>query len=248
MKSFEQTRFLIGIPYGSEYVPVQFAESLFKMDKPPNHDVVFLGQTITSAARNLIAAKALKENFDYVFFLDSDMIVPPDIIKRLWSHDKLIVSGLYRARRGIGNYFAFNYNEETKLFSNSRCINFAEELLKIDGLGTGCLLINCDVFKQLSKPWFFYDDGSDVNIEAVNKIIDQNNMFSGSYSVKIENVDRDKFSTTGYGRGEDLNFFKKCYEAKIDCYIDTSLFCGHVGTQIYGDINLKLIRENKTST
>ena len=49
-------------------------------------------------ARNMACEQTLSGGFDWLFFLDDDVITPPDAILRLIAHNKPIVSGVYYRR------------------------------------------------------------------------------------------------------------------------------------------------------
>ena len=38
------------------------------------------------------------------------------------------------------------------------------ELIKVDGVGTGAMLIKTKVLKEMKKPWFFYEDNRSEDI------------------------------------------------------------------------------------
>ena len=46
-------------------------------------------------SRNILREKCLKENYEYLFSLEQDIIAPKDVIERLLKHKKEIISGLY---------------------------------------------------------------------------------------------------------------------------------------------------------
>jgi hypothetical protein len=74
--------------------------SVYRLDKPDNvnlHLECFYGYNIDQV-RNLIAHYAIQNNFDYVLFVDYDMILPKDTLTRLLSYDKDIISGVYIQR------------------------------------------------------------------------------------------------------------------------------------------------------
>jgi len=106
----------------------------------------------TSENRNYIAAQALQKKCDYLFFVDDDMILPSNTLSDLLLCDKDIVGGIYNTK----------YEVQTPVveFLNEKGNN---GLFKVKAIGTGCLLIKTDVFKQLPQPWFKYewnDNGS----------------------------------------------------------------------------------------
>lgn len=113
-------------------------------------------------ARNILKEKVLKCNYDYFFSLEQDVIPPKDIIERLLSHNKKIVTGVYfmfRPEFGFGNkvltplLFTDEGNKE-----ESRYMRFDEveddKLIKVRGSGLGCILINREVLETIE---FRYD-------------------------------------------------------------------------------------------
>ncbi len=57
-------------------------------------NVLILESTIIFESRNILLEEFLKTNSDYAFFLDSDMIVPSDLIEKLVEQDKDVISSL----------------------------------------------------------------------------------------------------------------------------------------------------------
>jgi len=47
------------------------------------------------SSRNKIIEYAIKKGYDYLLMMDSDVMVPPDILKKLLHNEKDICSGLY---------------------------------------------------------------------------------------------------------------------------------------------------------
>lgn len=102
-----------------------------------------------SVSRNACVAMAQEAKADYLFFLDSDMDIPPDTITRLLSHDKDIIGANYRKRT------------ENIVFSGVENVNKPEDLtdhglLPAMLIPTGCLLIKMAVFENLPKPYFLF--------------------------------------------------------------------------------------------
>ncbi len=107
-------------------------------------------------SRNMVCAKALESGFEYVFFLDSDVVPPRDAILRLMRHNLPIVSGVYHRRspphgvpvmmRPVGQWI-------THYPPNS--------LIEVDVVGAGCLLLHRSLLEAFAKtpqrpghPWF----------------------------------------------------------------------------------------------
>lgn len=234
---------LVGLPTTGDMIHAEFAKSLLQLRQPPGTELFWCGHTITSAARNICAARALADDCSHLLFLDVDQTFHPETIYRLLSHGVPVVSGLYRPRRGNGQYFAFNF-DESGMPHQVYDIDMAEgpELLKVDGVPTGCLMIEVDVFRQLTaamvdagqprlSPWFKYEDALPVNrwlqAEAARE-------GRAATSVDVDHV----MAKVGYGKGEDLYFCDLCKQAGIPVYIDTRLTCGHLTTREIGSARL----------
>ena len=192
----------IGIPtYGQ--VDPSFAVQLRLLQIPfKKYEVLNPQNMIIDEARNFIVDKMIG---DYLFFLDSDVIPPVDVIPRLLAHlegsDKAIASGLYFTKTQPFYPVIFKESDlpgtyDTKLFYEKN------KLIEIASAGLGCCLIKREVFDAIGTqeedkpiPWFKFTTGwSDKQRES-----------------------------------EDHYFFRLCREAGYKVYCDTSLTCGHIG-------------------
>ena len=152
----DRRRFLLGLPVtGLVRVEFMFAKygqtipcnwSMAEHTYPLNH-VAPLGYDVKDA-RNVIVQSAIVSGFDWLFFLDHDVLLPPDTFLKLNDYmregDVPIVSGLYCTKshpsepliyRGRGN----SYYRDFKIGDKVWC----------DGTGMGCLLINVKVLKAM---------------------------------------------------------------------------------------------------
>jgi hypothetical protein len=69
-----------------------------EMPLPPGSQIFFSrGMPIDVTRENMVKA-ALDFGFEWMFFLDSDVILPPDAIKKLLSHNLPLACGMYKAR------------------------------------------------------------------------------------------------------------------------------------------------------
>jgi hypothetical protein len=95
---------------------------------------------------------ALAGNYDYLFNVDADIILPRDALKRLLSHKLDIVSGLYRlqmAHEGTEDY-AIKIEDKDgkwKVPELGKDFNFGD-LIKICFCPFGCLLISTKILKK----------------------------------------------------------------------------------------------------
>jgi len=85
--------------------------------------------------------------FDWMFWMDTDMIFPGDALLRLIAHDKDIVGANYRQRRPpygfTGHYLD---GQDTQLLEPG--------LHRMGHLATGLLLVRFDIYRKLPYPWF----------------------------------------------------------------------------------------------
>lgn len=117
-------------------------------------------------ARSGLAQYALDNCFDYILYIDDDHIWPPDVIHRLLSHNVRAVSALYYRRMPPYGPVAFKgvtISNGDVLYERLR--GDETGLLSIDAVGMGCFLLDVEVLKQMSQPFFVMEgrEGSDIH-------------------------------------------------------------------------------------
>jgi GT2 family glycosyltransferase len=159
----------IGFPLVDPNIPVQFFLSFACMDKPTQYTLLVPEMphgpfsNSLAEARNSLAIQALTEGATHLLMCDTDQVYPPDTLTKLLSHNVDICGVKVHSRwppfapifyRGsIGRYKQIPDDEME-----------SGELVEIDATGTGCLLINMEVFNKVDPPWFKYSvkDGRPV--------------------------------------------------------------------------------------
>lgn len=108
--------------------------------------------------RSILSQAAIQRGCDYLFFVDSDVILPKDALKRLISHDKDIVTGVYRIKTlGSKETTILMRNAETDKYRKCGIDEIrGKGLIETDACGFGCVLIKTSVFKDIPEPWFVY--------------------------------------------------------------------------------------------
>ena len=117
-------------------------------------------------SRNILRQYALDNHYDYFFSLEQDVLPPEDVLERLLSHKKQIVSGVYYKL-----YPVTLPQKEGEIHKNVKAIvpvifTFSDEkdkmrvctvdqvkepkLMRIRAAGLGCMLIHKDVLKKVS--------------------------------------------------------------------------------------------------
>lgn len=102
-------------------------------------------------ARGEIVRSALDAKCEWIFFLDTDVTCPPDIIPRLMAHNLPIVTGVYYTRAPPIEPAIWHEVHPT----GKRAVQFQPgQMVEADFIGMGCCLIHTSVFKNISKPYF----------------------------------------------------------------------------------------------
>jgi hypothetical protein len=151
-------------------------------------------------ARNSMVDDFLATDCPVIFFLDSDVVPPPDVFDIVLEHEKWMVAGapypifvtppghtepqiVFTAYKGKGKNGGLGAADVPK-----------EGIEFIDGLATGCLFIKRELFSQLEKPYFAFE------------------FDSGTRAMKA---------------GEDLSFCRKVTDLGHKFYVDYSKVCRH---------------------
>jgi FkbM family methyltransferase len=151
-------KILVAIPT-AKYIEVETFKSLWDLEVPDGYELdfqYFYGYSI-SQIRNLIADWA--KRYDYLFSIDSDIVIPRDALTKMLAADKDIISGLYIQR--IPNTHTLEVYMDTQ---NGGCTNIPYQLIKGRGVvevaacGMGCALIKSEVFRKMPYPHFFYKE------------------------------------------------------------------------------------------
>ena len=160
-------KILIAIPTSRE-IDIQCAASLIGMKRKGKIGVFAPQSYAIDASRNLIVEHALEIGYDYILWVDSDMILPKNTLLRLLSNNKDIVSGVYSYKVINGeNAVVKRYSktdEDTYEDVSLKEIRETKELMLVDGIGFGCVLTKVNIFNKIEQPWFRYDKdlGEDI--------------------------------------------------------------------------------------
>jgi len=149
-------KILIAIPT-NKYVETTTMKAVYDLEVPEGYttDLQFFYGYQVDQIRNLIADWA--KHYDYLFSVDSDIAFPSDTLKRLLSHNKDIVSGLYIQRKP-GQHILELYRNGTNVpYQDIE----GQGLVEIDGCGFGCVLINSNVIRAMEYPHFVYKSAID---------------------------------------------------------------------------------------
>lgn len=151
---------LIGIASSGRACPIDWARAMATQVYPPytNTGWAHVVHASIDDARNAIVDAALATNLKYLWFVDDDTEPPVDAARKLMYvldqegppyGNVMAVGGIYCVKqdppvplvfRGLGAGPFWGWKKG--------------DVFDCDAIGTGCLMINLDVFRQLEAPWF----------------------------------------------------------------------------------------------
>jgi len=190
-------------------VPVEFLHELLKLYS--THDyltTVLVSGLYIQLNRSRAVKQALEARWDYLLFLDDDMVLPDNLIDRVRGYTEPVVGGLYVRRtwpdvKPVPGQWAPEidgpfYHPLTA--DQLRPMLDEPGLYDCDVLGTGCLAVRRDVLADWPEdeigPMFAVDSSPD-GLEII---------------------------------GEDLHFCWQLKQQGIQPKLDTALDLGHLGT------------------
>lgn len=199
----EQKKYGLGIPYNADARPDWAWVRRWREIDLSGLNIIPLFSTHyrLDSARNELVEMALQIGADEIIFLDSDVVIPVDGIKKLIAYDEPVVSGVYFATfKGPKRPAAWTYDEEI----GKHLIISPEQkpgLAPVDAIGLGFAKVRMSVFRKITPPWFYYEGGS---YQDGKKIHD--------------------------GAGEDFYFCKLLRKMGIPVYLATMVRCKHIKT------------------
>lgn len=159
-------------------------------------DCIVLNKPIADA-RNEIVQFALDQDANYIYWLDDDVIAPPDSFLKLWRHQKDIINGVYWSKSNPPMPLVFRGHLEAPYLNWH-----VGDLIEIDAAGNGLTLVKTEVYRKIEKeikgPWYSVEYGSFPGVKE-----------------------------TPYNNTEDLYFYAKARKAGYKIWADTSIQAFH---------------------
>lgn len=153
-------RVLLGIASaGSPSAP--FLESLARLRLPENvaplQRSVAVGNYVP-AQRELIMNDALDDLFDYLFFVDDDIILPEDALEMLVQTAEAdpstaVVGGLYYSRDSARPVTVADWDSSDTSTAHIPAFTSTSTDI-VDGIGFGCALLRVAAARNLTAPYF----------------------------------------------------------------------------------------------
>jgi len=148
----------IGIPlYNS--MPTQSFLSILKMlhNMGNKFNVIYTSNYPIESARNEIVRRFLKRDSDYLLFIDSDQILPENVLQRLMGLGD-VVSGI--SFKKAYPYYPTIYKNAGEKFQP--VVDYPKnKIIEVDAVGMFCTLVKREVFENMERPWFEFGQTSD---------------------------------------------------------------------------------------
>lgn len=199
-------KLLIGMPYNGENDPPALTalDTLDLCGMRADRDI--RRNYGVDMARNRIAAHAVAGGYDWLLFVDADVMLPTDALANLLEHDADVCTGWYPNRHarpgsqrtclyGLGRGWRHYRADELRAKRDGGTFT-----LKVKGGGMGCCLLRSRLFETLKFPWF---EWRDISWDRTTGKVDS--------------------------CGEDIDFCKKLEQAGVPMYADTRVECDHLG-------------------
>lgn len=180
--------------------------------------ITFTVNSLVYMARNDLALKAIEGEYDYILWLDSDMVFQPDILNRM----------LEVAKTGKEYVSALCF---TRKFPTKPVICKKLEWSRADN---GNVKMNVELYEDYPKDEVFEIEGGGfgaclTSVNLIKKIAEQ---FRGSPFDPLPSF------------GEDYSFCWRVKQVEEKMWCDSSIKVGHVGKLIF-DENIYLGQEIK---
>lgn len=201
-------KILIAIP-AQDLMHTGFVQSLLALKIPEGAQIRY-GMILNSLvydARNALAAQAVKEDTDFILWLDSDMTFSPSLLVDLLADDKDIVSGLCFRRRPPFSPTLYKTlradRERPERNAHEKYDDYPKDtLFEVEGCGMAAVLMKTDVLRKITLHEFV---PGKANMPPFAPIL---------------------------GYGEDLSFCVRAREAGCSIWCDSRVKVGHLGVVV----------------
>lgn len=160
-------KILIAVPTFETIAPEVF-KAIYDMDKG-GHDVDFdyVRGYDCAKARNVAVQKATHGNYDYLMMVDSDTIPPRDALVNMLEFPADLVIGCC-PRKNSKTHEVTLYPPDPDNYHHMMTYPDLPDAsrIKVRGGGAACILINVQMLKELSYPYFkyiVYDNGDTLS-------------------------------------------------------------------------------------
>lgn len=214
----EKVRILIGITTEAN-VCTETMESIYNLSIPVgvDTDLCIIHSYNVADGRNDLVNMMYNGNYDYIFFVDSDVVLPKNALVDLYEMNWYFTTGTYprKEKDTLTKADPFTtlywHNDSNKDHYCPYFMPFSAlqegYIIQVDCCGFGCTLVKKDLFDQLERPFFF------MAHEECAKDGENNDL--------------------PYCMGEDMYFCRQVVQKGYQIWAHGSVQCGHVGRYVY---------------
>lgn len=129
------------------------------------------GVSLIGMARDKLAKVFLESGYDYLLFIDADILFNADEVLEMLKYDVDVIGGVYpkrhinwdmivsAARRGVPTDDIKLHASEFTFHGSREPVKIGDrKIVEVDGVGTGMMLIKRNVFTEMSKVVKTYTD------------------------------------------------------------------------------------------
>jgi len=177
---------------------------LMKLNTMNNIDthVAMDASTILLTQRERLALEAQKIGAEYMLWLDSDMVVPATTALRLMAHNEDVVVANYVRRQPPYKGVAY---ETIGDWQNPLPYEPQDELVPIEGIGMGCMLMRTSILDEIPQPWFEFGWSPETNDHLGEDMIFCQKIAQAGYTIKVDTqLSMETLHLGTYAFGPDL--------------------------------------------
>lgn len=141
--------------------------------------------TILLTQRERLATAALEFGAEYTLWLDSDITFPSSVALRLMNHNESVVACNYIRRQLPAKGVAYEIIGD---WQNPLPFEMYDDLVEVQGVGMGCMLMKTEIFTQIPKPWFEFGWSPESNDYLGEDMLLCQKIAAAGHTVKIDTV------------------------------------------------------------
>lgn len=155
--------------------------------------------TILLTQRERLATEAINLGAEYMLWIDSDIVFPASTAARLLAHNEPVVAANYVRRQWPHKGVAY---ETIGDWENPLPFEVYDDLVDVEGIGMGCMLVKTSVFEEMSKPWFEFQWSPESNDFLGEDMYLCQKIAAAGYTIKVDTALSQELKHLGsYGFG-----------------------------------------------
>jgi len=141
--------------------------------------------TVLLAQRQNLAQAAVDIGADYMLWLDSDVVVPSTAALRLLAHNESVVCANYVRRQVPHKGVAY---EKIGDWQNPLPFEIYDDLVPIEGIGMGCMLMKTSILEDIELPWFEFTWTPESNDFLGEDMYLCKKIIAAGHTIKVDTV------------------------------------------------------------